>query len=122
MSLPSLRVLAATVAPLLGLMPANAEVVCRPKIEIGNVQFSKVTNQKRYWTATANVDASRCATSSGLYAIRFLRWSESGPDIEFTEPFLWETGESRIRVEFWADEAVGAYRIADVAVCACKGE
>jgi hypothetical protein len=115
-------VLAAALMPMLGQMSASAEGPCRPRIEISNVQFSKVTNLKRYWTASANVDASKCSASSGLYAIRFLRWSESGPDIEFTEPFLWQRGETTVRVEFWADEAVGAYRIADVATCACKGE
>jgi hypothetical protein len=115
-------VLAAALMPMLGLMPASAEGACRPKIELRDVQFSQVTNLKRYWTAIANVDASKCSVSSGLYAIRFLRWSESGPDIEFTEPFLWQRGETTVRVEFWADEAVGGYRIADVATCACKGE
>lgn len=112
--------LAAASMPLFGPMPANAEGMCRPKVELSNAQFSKVTNLKRYWTATTSVDASECSASSGLFAIRFLRWSESGPDLEFTEPFIWQQGERTVRVEFWADEAVGQYGMADVAACVCK--
>jgi hypothetical protein len=112
--------LTASLMPLLGPLPAKAEATCRPTVELGNAQLSKVTNLRRHWTATAIVDASKCSTSSGLFAIRFLRWSESGPDLEFTEPFIWQQGERTVRVEFWADEAVGRYGIADVAVCACK--
>ena len=106
--------------PLLSPLPANAEALCRPTVELENVQFSKVTNLKRYWTAAVNVDASKCSASSGLFSIRFHQWSETGPDIEFTEPFIWERGENTVRVEFWADEAVGRYTVADIAFCRCK--
>ena len=113
-------VLAAALVPSFGPMPAHAEGTCRPQIALANPQLSRVTNLKRYWTATVKADASKCSGSSGLFAIRFLRWSESGPDLEFTEPFIWQQGERAVRVEFWADEAVGRYGIADVAACACK--
>lgn len=113
-------VLTAALMPLFGPMPAHAEGTCRPRIELANPQLSKVTNLKRYWTAAVKADASQCSASSGLFAIRFLRWSESGPDLEFTEPFIWQQGEGTVRVEFWGDEAVGRYSLADLAACACK--
>jgi hypothetical protein len=112
--------LCAAILPLLSPLSANAEALCRPTVELGNVQFSKVVNLKRYWTANVNVDASKCSASSGFFSIRFLRWSESGPDIEFAEPFIWQEHERTVGVEFWADEAVGRYSIADVALCRCR--
>jgi hypothetical protein len=108
-----------TLWALLHTTPAAAEA-CRPKIEIGNVQFSQAMNLRRHWAATVNVDASKCSTSTGLFSINFERSSESARDLEFTEPFVWRPGQTTVRVEFWADEAVAGYGIADVAICPCK--
>ena len=115
-------VLTAALWVLLSSAPAGADAWCKPQIELGQVQFSRVTNLKRYWSATVTADASNCAGSSGLFSIRFLRLSESGPDLEFAEPLIWQQGQRTVRVEFWADEAVGEYGIADVAMCPCKGK
>lgn len=102
--------------------PAIAETLCRPQITVESVHFSEATNLRRYWTAQATVDASACATSSGLFALGFVRLSETAPDLAFIEPFLWRPGRMSVRVEFWADEAVGRYWIADVAQCPCRGK
>ena len=120
--LQSMMPASALLTALLGAMPASAEGVCKPKVEISNAQFSKATNLKRYWTATVTADASTCSASILLFSIRFLRWSESGPDIEFIEPFIRQRDEHVVRVEFRADEAVGNYRVYDVSTCPCREE
>jgi hypothetical protein len=116
--------LAATLATLLGPLQAVAETQCRPQIAVGNVQFSQAVNLRRYWTASVSVDESNCAgaSSSGLFSLGFLRLAESGADLEFKEPFIWRGGETAVRVEFWADEAVGRHWIADVAACPCRSK
>lgn len=101
---------------------ATAQPLCRPEIAIKNMHFSETVNLKRFWTATVNVDASRCVTSSGLFALGVVRLSETAPVLEFAEPFIWRSGPMSIRVEFWADEAVDHYWIADVAACPCHSE
>ena len=101
---------------------ATAQPLCRPDVGIKSVHFSEVMNLKRFWTATMNVDASGCATSSGLFALGFIRLSETAPDLEFAEPFIWRSGQMSVRVEFWADEAVDRYWIADVAACPCHSK
>ncbi len=68
-----------------------------------------------------HVDASRCATVTGLFALGFVRLAENGPDLEFAEPFFWQPEQTKVRVEFWADEAVHKYWISDVATCPCRG-
>lgn len=115
-------ILTAALFALLGPVRAEAEATCKPRIELANAQLSNVINLRRYWTATVNVDASMCSASTGLYAIRFVRLAEGAVDLEFTEPFIWKQGQAAVRVEFWADEAVERYAIADVAACPCKGE
>jgi hypothetical protein len=99
---------------------AIAQPLCRPEIAIKSVHFSEMVNLKRFWTATVNVDASRCAASSGLFALGFIRLSETAPDLEFSEPFFWHAGKMDVRVEFWADEAVERYWIAEVSPCPCR--
>ena len=106
---------------LMGPAQAVAETLCRPQIAVGNVQFSEPVNLRRYWTASVSVDASKCAASSGFFSLGFQRHADSAVDLEFTEPFIWRDRETAVRVEFWADEAVGRYWIADVAVCPCSG-
>ena len=99
---------------------ATAQPLCRPEVGIESVHFSEVMNLKRFWTATLNVDASGCATSSGLFALGFIRLSETAPDLEFAEPFFWRSGQMSVRVELWVDETVDRYWIADVAACPCR--
>ena len=117
----SLRLFA--VIALLSLLHAEgaiAETLCKPNITVGNANFSQAINMRRYWTATINVDASACAGSSGLFALGFVRLSETAPDIELAEPLIWRPGQMTARVEFWWDEAIGRYWIADVAACPCN--
>jgi hypothetical protein len=99
-----------------------AEPLCRPHIAIKDAQFSKALNLRRTWTATIDVDGSACAASSGLFALGFVRLSETAPDLEFTEPFIWRPGVMKVRVEFWWDEAVDRYWVADVAACPCRSK
>ena len=101
---------------------AAAQPLCRPEVAIKDVHFSEMMNLKRFWTATMHVDASGCTTASGLLALGFVRLSETAPDLEFIEPFIWHPGRMSVRVEFWADEAVDRYWIADVAACPCRGK
>jgi hypothetical protein len=119
MSTRTLLALALAFGALLGPAKAVAETLCRPHIAVEHVRFSEPVNLRRYWTASVSVNASTCAASSGFFSLGFLRLSESGADLEFTEPFIWGSSETAIRVEFWVDEAVGRYWIADVAACPC---
>jgi hypothetical protein len=57
-----------------------------------------------------------------LFALGFVRLSETAPDLGFAEPFIWRSGAMSVRVDFGADEAVDRYWIADVAACPCRGE
>jgi hypothetical protein len=111
---------AIALAALLNPQQAVAETTCRPQIAVGNVQFSQVVNLRRYWTASVKVDASDCVVASGFFSLGFLRLSESGADLEFKEPFIWRSEGTTVRVEFWADEAVGRYWVDDVAACPCR--
>jgi hypothetical protein len=116
------RAFALAVSLVAGLAPlqATAETLCRPQIALGNVQFSDVVNLRRYWTASISIDASACAASSSFFLLGFRRQSENAPDLDFTEPFIWQSRGVNVRVEFWADEAVGPYWIADIAPCPCR--
>lgn len=49
--------------------------------------------------------------------MRFVRLSENALDLEFIESFIWQQGQMKLRLKFWADEAVDDYGIADVATC-----
>jgi hypothetical protein len=97
-----------------------AQPLCKPEITVKEVSVSQAINLKRFWIATVNVDASGCAAASGLFALGFVRGSETAPDLEFTEPFIWRPGQMSVRVEFWWDEAVDRYWVADVAACLCR--
>jgi hypothetical protein len=121
MSIRASLALAVALGALMGPAQAVAETLCRPQIAIAQVRFSEPVNLRRYWTASVSVDASTCAASSGFFSLGFQRLSESGLDLEFTEPFIWRDGKTAVRVEFWAGEAVGRYWIADVAACPCSG-
>ena len=71
-------------------------------------------------SASINVAASRCTTTSGLFSIGFIRLAENARDLTFNEPFIWRLGQKRVVVEFWADEAVQTYWLADIAACPCR--
>src|SRR5215469_583960 len=101
---------------------AVGEEVCRPALAFKEVHFSEMQLPalERKWTAVVSVDASRCAANSkGYFEIVFSRLKEIGPAIEFREQFKWLPPSVKVEVDFWADEAVGAYWIDNVAVCHC---
>ena len=99
---------------------------CKPVLTIGHTSFStpsfsEPVNLQRIWRATIDVDASRCATKTGLFAVEFVRGKENGLDVAFTEPFIWHAGQFGIRVDFWHDETVMEFQVVDVAACPCWG-
>jgi hypothetical protein len=107
---------------LLNAAQVAAEPVCRPKLTVKEESFSETVNARRTWTAAVDIDASRCATTSGRFSIRIIRLAENAPDLTFTEPFIWHLGQKSVAVEFWANEAVHRYWIEDVAACPCRGD
>ena len=105
-----------------GLSPAAAAPVCKPVIGFKDVRFSEVQREtmERIWSALLFVDASRCTTTSGRFVILFSRSKENAPEDEFVEPFVWKPGSMEVSVSFWADEAVEAYWLHNVAACPCR--
>ena len=79
----------------------------------------KLPKLERTWTVAFTVDASRCATDSGSFSIVFTVWKENAPDTEYVETFQWVPDLNVISKEFWADEAIGAYRVNEVSPCPC---
>jgi hypothetical protein len=112
--------LTAGIIVILTTMHAAAEPMCKPALTVTAVRFSEMSQAQRQWTAELAVDASRCATASGRFAIEFLRLKENAPDLRFREPFTWTAGRTEVSTRFSADEAVLAYSIGDVAPCACR--
>ena len=99
-----------------------AQPVCKPTIAFTEAHYApmKLPKLERTWTVAFNVDASHCATSSGSFSILFTVWKENGPDTEYVEMFQWIPDLNVISKEFWADEAVGAYKVNDIAPCTCS--
>lgn len=120
--MPRRMTMLATVGIVLWATPLAANPICQPTLTVKEVSFTPVVNLRRYWGAMISVDASRCARGTGLFALGFVRGAENAPDFEFIEPFIWHVGETKVRVEFSADEAVHRHWIADVAPCLCRGE
>jgi hypothetical protein len=101
---------------------AIAEDACRPALIIGDVHFSEMQPPmlSRTWSAIVSVDASHCAAkATGTFEIAFIRESETGPDLEFRERFVWRAPSVKVQTDFAADEAVGSYRIDNVTSCVC---
>lgn len=101
---------------------ANAAPVCKPVLALSDVRFSEThpETMQRRWSARLNVDASRCAASSGHFEIMFTHQKENGPEVDFVEPFTWRPGVMEVSVDFWADEAVEGYALTGIAPCACR--
>ena len=103
--------------------PANrAQPVCKPSIAFSEAHYAPMTLPKleRTWTVAFTVDASPCAAGSGSFSILFTMWKENALDTEYVETFQWVSGANVISKAFWADEAVGGYKINDIAPCACR--
>jgi hypothetical protein len=96
------------------------QAACKPVLAFQQVRFSEIRSWQRVWTAFLDVDASRCATTSGRFAINFIRLTEVGPDLPFTEQFTWSPGRTEVSVDFSADEAVLDYSIGYTAPCPCR--
>jgi hypothetical protein len=108
--------------------PSPAATVCKPKLSVKQARLSDredAPNSQRKWTAIIDVDASRCATSSGRFTIHIVREKENAPELEFSEQSTWQTGPTQvgqieIAVDFWRDEAVLAYFVGPVGRCPCR--
>ena len=108
---------------LIGMAPAVGQQMCRPKLAVTEVTFSKwqLPSMERRWTAVVSVDASRCAAASGGYfEMGFSRLKENGMELEFREQFIWLPPSVLVGVDFWADEAVERYWIDNVTPCTCR--
>jgi len=113
-----LAVLAPTIA-LYAPTQTMAQIACKPVLAFKEVRFSEPHKYLRKWTGVLNVDATRCAATSGLFEIKFIRLKELGPDLLFTKTFTWKPGLTEVALDFWWDEAVQDYWIGDVRPCRC---
>jgi hypothetical protein len=105
-----------------GVASTASYPVCRPKLTVTDVQFSKMIppTLERKWTATVVVDASRCApNASGHFDLGISRLKEWGNELDFREPFIWRGPSVKISVDFAADEWVERYWIENIAPCEC---
>ena len=108
----------AAISVLCGATQTMAQT-CKPALAIKETRFSEVRDQQRIWTGVMAVDASRCTTTSGPFEIRFIRLMENGPDLPFTERFTWRPGRNEVSLDFWWNESVQDFWIANVAPCGC---
>jgi hypothetical protein len=117
-----LSALLAAVIGLIGVTQAASQQACKPVLGFRDVRFSAMQppTMERKWTAVLSVDASRCAADSGGFEILFMRLKENGPEIEFREKFTWRQPSVTVSVDFWADEAVEAYWLDNIAACPCR--
>ena len=114
--------LVATALALASAPQAVGDAVCRPKLTITGVQFSKMIppTLERRWTATVMVDVSPCAANGlGYFDLGITRLKETGYEIGFRERFIWRAPSVKIGVDFWADESVEQYWIENITPCVC---
>lgn len=104
---------------LLGVSQAVGEPICKPTLAVRNVTLSDIELDQRTWSARIAVDATRCASASGRFNIRFVRLKENAPDESFREQFSWAPGEIEVSTLFAADEAVSDYAIEPLP-CPCR--
>ena len=114
---------AACVTGLIGVTKAIGQGLCKPTLSVNDVQFSPIHLETlvRNWTAVVSVDASQSrANFRGTFDIVFMRLSETAPDMEFREPFIWMPPSVNVSVEFGRDEAVERYWIDNISPCICR--
>jgi hypothetical protein len=111
--------LPAAILAMLGADRVAAAPVCKPELAVTDIMFTQMHQWRRTWGARIAVDASRCATDHGPFAIDFVRLKETGTDLHFTEQFTWAPGMVEVATELAADEAVGGYAIT-AATCPCR--
>jgi len=99
-----------------------SEPQCRPTLAFTEAHYApmKLPKLDRTWTLAFTVDASPCATSSGSFSILFTVWKENAPDVEYVETFRWSSDLNVITKQFWVDEAVGSYKVYEIAPCGCS--
>jgi hypothetical protein len=116
-----MRVLTAAPLILMGASNSWSQPICRPTLAFTEAHYTamKLPKLERTWTVAFTVDASRCATDTGRFAILFTVWKENAPDTEYVETFQWIPDLNVISKQFWVDEAVGAYRVIEVHRCPC---
>jgi hypothetical protein len=104
-----------------GVASAVAGAVCKPTLTVTNARLSemRLPSLERRWTAMVSADARRCATTAGYFEIGIERQKETGFEVEFREQFIWSAPQVLVSVDFWADEAVGAYWIDSIQPCPC---
>ncbi|MBI3514945.1 MAG: hypothetical protein HY060_12910 [Proteobacteria bacterium] len=104
-----------------GAAHAASQLACWPVLEFKDVRFSEMQppRNERKWTAVLAVDASRCATTSGRFAIVFSRAKENGMTVDFQEQFTWRATSVEVSLDFWSDEAVERYWLNNVEPCPC---
>jgi hypothetical protein len=107
---------------LMGATESWSQPICRPTLAFTQAHYApmKLPKLERTWRVTFAVDASPCVTSSGSFSILFVVWKENAPDTQYVETFQWIPGVNVISKEFWADEAVGDYRVSEIAPCSCR--
>ena len=110
-----IRLVLEATAPL----ESQAKSMCKPALTLMSTSFSEPVNLRRVWRARFDVDASRCARTTGLFSIEVLRTMENGVDDAFLESFIWRHGVTEVRIDFWHDEAVHDFHIAEIAPCDC---
>ena len=106
---------------VMGATESWSQSICRPTLAFTEAHYApmKLPKLERKWTVAFTVDASRCAKDSGSFSIVFTAWKENAPDTEYIETFQWVPDLNVISKDFWADEAVGAYRVNEVSPCPC---
>jgi hypothetical protein len=120
--------ISAFLAGIIGFVSVTQAVgrqACMPTLAFREVYFSETQppTLERKWTAVVSVDTSRClANSEGSFEIVFSRLKEVGPEVEFRERFAWRPPSVQVEVDFWADEAVERYWIANIAQCPCDDQ
>jgi hypothetical protein len=114
------RLLLAGMLGAAGATPSASQPVCRPGLAIERSAHFDMVEQQRRWTGVVGVDAARCASPAGAFAIEFIRHKENAPVVAFTEHFTWRPGQTEVTVELWRDEWIEANRILDIAPCRCR--
>jgi hypothetical protein len=101
---------------------SRSQPQCWPTLAFTEAHYApmKLPRRERTWTVAFTADASRCATQAGTFSILFAVWKENAPDIEFVETFQWIPDLNIISKEFWIDEAVGTFKVNDIAQCPCS--
>jgi hypothetical protein len=116
-----------SLAGLLGiasLTQAQGEQLCRPKLQVQNVQFSDMQPKtlRRTWSAVIAVDASGCdPNASGYFDLGYTRLQEVGPDADFRERLTWRAPSVKVELDFAGIGAVQRYWIENVSACECAG-